>query len=234
MKSRHPKPLSTVIVTLLNYKGGVGKTTIASNLAVQLSRDCEVTCLDLDRTRAFYNWSMVRRNDHRDKAPIAVESPVIDQLAPSIQRLAGTVDFLIIDSPAGMGSTEAQTIAGILIMNSDLLLLPCGATGADVNATVATLRTIVELGAEGKTRLIPSGIQHQGIPAALEGLQEVGGKFAVEVWPMAIPRLNAFNHAYNAGLAVTELSGTNGANTSARHLTDYVHATALALEPAHV
>jgi chromosome partitioning protein len=57
-----------MIVSFLNQKGGVGKTTLALNVAGVLARKCKVLVIDADPQGSALDWAAARR----DKPPFVV------------------------------------------------------------------------------------------------------------------------------------------------------------------
>lgn len=49
-----------MIITIANRKGGVGKTTLATNLAVALSKKGSIVLVDADDQQSALKWSKRR------------------------------------------------------------------------------------------------------------------------------------------------------------------------------
>lgn len=79
-------------ILIANPKGGSGKTTLATNVAGYLaSRGRRVAILDLDRQKSATQWLSNR----------APSFPAIE-LMQSEEEMDAPVDYLVIDSPAGL------------------------------------------------------------------------------------------------------------------------------------
>lgn len=79
-------------ILIANPKGGSGKTTLATNIAGYLaSRGQRVAILDLDRQKSATQWLVNR----------AVHLPAIELMHSEIEK-SMPVDWLVIDSPAGL------------------------------------------------------------------------------------------------------------------------------------
>lgn len=100
-----------------NLKGGVGKTTIAQNLAVCLAHlDYKVCIIDTDTNQNSMEWYDARSED----LPEVVVTSVTDKgLSKTITKLSESYDFVIID-----GTPSLADIATRIILASDLLLIP--------------------------------------------------------------------------------------------------------------
>ena len=63
-------------ITVINEKGGVGKSSIAFNCAYELSREAKVLMIDLDAQRANLSWmaGVMNKIDENSKKPIAKDS----------------------------------------------------------------------------------------------------------------------------------------------------------------
>lgn len=119
-------------VLVVNPKGGSGKTTVATNLAVGLaSRNEQVYLWDLDRQQSSLTWlamrprhvALVNRLDRRE-----------EEGEPDL----GKGRWLVIDSPAGIhgkGLSHALKIA-------DKVLVPVQPSVFDMAATAAFLQAL--------------------------------------------------------------------------------------------
>lgn len=117
-----------MIITAGQGKGGVGKSTLAMNLAIDIQqRGNTVVVLDADRTLATARlWA-----DDRANAGLPV-LPVVSgegNLVKLIQSLADQYDHVIIDVKGG-DTTELRTAA----VSSDLLVAPTSGQQADLDS----------------------------------------------------------------------------------------------------
>lgn len=114
-----------MIISSINYKGGVGKTTVAQNLAVALVHQGYKVCLvDADNTRATSSWS-----DRRDENGIEPSIPCISltnpkSFAKQVRAQYEQYDVLIIDCPPAL-----SPIAVKAMYTSHFLIIPISTTG---------------------------------------------------------------------------------------------------------
>ena len=118
-----------MIVLLGHSKGGVGKSTLAVNLAVhQASEGLDVAIVDTDRQGSAAAWSAVR--DEEGITPRIPCVQVFGKVHRELEDLKQRYGFLIVDA-GGRDSAELRTAMGI----ADILLIPLQPSQADVWAT---------------------------------------------------------------------------------------------------
>jgi chromosome partitioning protein len=125
------------IISVLNQKGGVGKTTLTVHLATALARAGErVLLVDADPQGSALDWSAARAGD--PLFPVAGLPKA--SLHKDLPALAANYSAVLIDGPP-----RVYDVARSAIMASDLVLIPVQPSPYDVWAA----KEIVDLLAEG-------------------------------------------------------------------------------------
>lgn len=127
------------VISCINQKGGVGKTTIAINVADCLSRSgYKVLLIDADKQDSSTAWASLR-----NCASFTIVSMARDNLAKEVIRISQSFDFTIIDAPP-----HAEAISRSCIIASDLVVIPIEPSGLSTwasDVTVAQVRQAQEL-----------------------------------------------------------------------------------------
>ena len=103
------------IVAVVMEKGGVGKTTVALNLAVASVQDGrKAAVIDIDQQATASNWTDRRTNEK----PWVVPTLTARLAAAIEQAKAQGVDFLVIDTPphSGIDAAEAARRADVVLV----------------------------------------------------------------------------------------------------------------------
>lgn len=125
--------LELMFITFTNTKGGVGKSTLATHLAIWLfDRGYRVALLDTDPQGTSSDW--LRKAEPQITVRASGDSDVIQ--SARVELLASH-DFVIADAPGEEG--EAANAVTLL---SDLAILPLQPTKPDVRALKDALKTI--------------------------------------------------------------------------------------------
>ena len=125
-----------MIISFVNQKGGVGKTTSAINVGSSLARRSHrLVLLDLDPQGSCVKWHSVEGNQAFD----VIHQPTL-MIPADVETLSSAYDFVIIDAP--------PTIDGItwkILMASDIAIIPVSPSSLDLWACTETLKMIREV-----------------------------------------------------------------------------------------
>lgn len=118
-----------MIISVLNIKGGVGKTTVSTNLAVGLAKEgLSVLLLDTDSQGSATEWFETREDDSLDITSISLSDG--KELQSKILDFDEIYDCVLID-----GSPNVNELAVISIAASDVVILPATPSPYDIWAT---------------------------------------------------------------------------------------------------
>jgi chromosome partitioning protein len=121
-------------VALVNIKGGVGKTTVAVNLAAALSELGRTMLVDTDPQQSAAVWSV------NLDLPYAVLSRPASDVARWLSTVAPGYDHVVIDTPPAH-----LPIVKSAVMAADVVLVPCAPSGVEVNRLAPTFEMLAEI-----------------------------------------------------------------------------------------
>ncbi|WP_042813918.1 ParA family partition ATPase, partial [Xanthomonas citri] len=125
-----------MIVGLLNQKGGVGKTTLAVNLAASLTRDgSRVLLIDADPQGSALDWAAARDGEPLFSV-VGFPRPTVHK---DIAQLGQGYEHIVIDGPP-----RVTDLARSAIMAADVVLIPVQPSPYDIWAADEVVKLIEE------------------------------------------------------------------------------------------
>lgn len=124
-----------MIISSISYKGGVGKSTIARNLAVFFAtKGYKVCIVDADESQVTVKWSGVRMD--KEIKPVIQVIGMTDPkaLMGTVKQLYNDYDIVVIDSPPSYHPISVK-----IMLISHLILMPIKPTGRDELETAKDL-----------------------------------------------------------------------------------------------
>jgi chromosome partitioning protein len=195
------------IIALVTQKGGSGKSTIASSLAVAAAEAGEkVIVVDMDPQASLTRWSRARQDTN-----VGVTAIAPGKLPSTLTAMekAG-VTLVVIDTPGtdSIASASAMKVA-------DLCIIPARPNAFDLWASETTRKQLRSLRKEYAFLLnqCPPAQQSARVEQGVEALEAMGGLLN----PLIRSRVD-YQEATRLGLGVTELHASGEAAEEIRKL----------------
>ena len=149
---------SMAIIAVAGRKGGVGKSTIAGNLASEFAAmGRTVLVLDADPQHSMAAWA-AQGQGMLARCVEKVDASSAGTLAAMARKAQKAADIVLIDTPPGTPATAYQAA-----LAADLVLLPCGPSPLDLLALKEALALALKARAERRSkrprvRFVPSRV----------------------------------------------------------------------------
>ncbi len=200
-----------MIISFLNQKGGVGKTTLSVNVAGCLARQGHrVLLIDADKQGSATTWASLRED-----APFQVVSMARANMARDALKLAQDYDHTIIDGPP-----HAEEIARSCIVASDFVALPIEPSGLSTWASDLTVRQVKEA-QEFKPTLKCGFVVSRQIGQTVIGrdIRNMAAEAGLPILESEIEQRVAFAEGMTMGQTIFEWADDSNAAREIEHLT---------------
>jgi len=118
-----------MIISILNLKGGSGKSTVATNLAVSLAIQGEkVLLIDTDKQGTSEKWKAQRPDSPSKVTVVSLTEP--DAIRKQIKELEENYSVVLID-----GAPKIDLISAVSISFSDIVIIPVTPSPNDLWST---------------------------------------------------------------------------------------------------
>ena len=126
-----------MIISVVNQKGGTGKTTVATNIAACFAgEDKDVLLIDADPQRSALDWRADRPDDKPQVQTIGLP---VRNLHQEIAPFRKKYDVIVVD---GGGRVTATARAAVMI--ADFVIVPTLASKPDVLSTQDFFKQVIE------------------------------------------------------------------------------------------
>ena len=207
-----------MIISVLNQKGGVGKTTLSIHLASTLAlANFSVLLIDADTQRSAMDWAACREKD-----PIfGIVGIPTASIHKEVKLLEPKYDFIIIDGPPRVYDVARSTIAA-----SDFVLIPVQPSPYDIWSA----KEVVDLINEVKTTLSTykkinaAFVINRGIPNTVIGreVEEALEQYKMKVLTTRIFQRVAYAESAARGTTAIEEDPNSLAGQEIKKLTEEI------------
>lgn len=131
-------------ISIMNTKGGCGKTTVATNLASYCAcRGYATSLFDYDRQASSIRWLKQRKTGRPPVHGVAAFEPPPEGMTRSWQmRVPENTRYIITDTPAGYALVDVED----RVAEADIILIPVLPSSIDIHSTADFIRDLLLVG----------------------------------------------------------------------------------------
>lgn len=200
------KPFLSKVTAFVNQKGGVGKSTLATNAAAILSENYRVVLLDTDEQGSSELWCNARDEDYSEnykvrgfskhyKKTVNASAVTID-----LEDIASTCDIVVVDTP---GRNEFVSLG--VISAANLVIIPLTPGNYSLWSSDATIQLIQKVAAIKSNEFAARFLLNRRDRRKVSGeMKEVLKEYAIPLMNTTIGNRNIYENS-SGGLSVLEI-----------------------------
>lgn len=201
------KPFLSKVVAFVNQKGGVGKSTLATNTAAILSEKYRVILLDTDEQGSSELWCNARDEDYAGKYKVRSFSKHYKKtvnasaVTVDLEDIATGFDFVIVDTP---GRNEFVSLG--VISAANLVIIPLTPGNYSLWSSDTTMQLIQKVAAIRSGDFAARFLLNRRDKRRVSGdMQEALKQYEIPLMMTTIGNRNIYENS-SGGLSVLEIS----------------------------
>jgi chromosome partitioning protein len=203
-----------MVISLVNQKGGVGKTTVAINLASGLAlRGFSVLLVDSDPQGSVLQWHSIQNQEFLEVERLAQRFD-----SAGFRKRTSKRDYVVIDAPPAISNITIDVLDA-----TDLVLIPVGPSALDLWSSKRILDLLAKSRKKGLRRKAKVLICRK-IPGTRVGREarEAVDIYGLDIVPVEISQRIAYVEAMTAGLSVLQYAPSSAAADEITALCDFI------------
>lgn len=197
-----------MVLALTSQKGGVGKSTLAFNLATLFARDgVGVGIADSDDNQTCLRWYENRQKHNKPLPTVDVISMPDEVMHSQLKRLKTQYDLIIIDGMPTLGKTMTK-----ILYAADYALIPIRLSGPDPG-TLGSFAQRIEDVNDDRDIPLSTGVvlnSFDGRVSLVRRMREALKDHPLNVYPQFITNRSIYGESYLRGLGINEILDEKG------------------------
>jgi len=195
------------VITIAHQKGGVGKSTIALNLAVELGKKYPLSVIDLD-----YQKSISIFNENRKETGLNPLNIISVESQKELMNIIDNADGIILIDSGGFDSDLNR----IAILGADIIITPLSNNLIEIYGLEAFKKILIDLKrirSDIKSNILLNNVNPQ-ITKSIEELKEYikSNSQFFNMFETILRRRVDFAKSFETGKSVVEIDGSSKAS----------------------